>query len=138
MNLKGYVDRFKAVAEPVSWETAASKEGCKLYARNWPSERYEIDFADGFTSEGWEQFDTDQDAWYFGVWVNPKQLVTLTYAEGDWTLVECPDVTVYNRQIARMVEFHGEGRVALVIDADGSATSYHQDRSLFIIDETTT
>ena len=60
------------------------------------TERYRGDFDDDFRTEGWLQFDTDQDAWYFGVWVNPKTFRTFTYAEGDMTLVVCPDAEHYN------------------------------------------
>jgi hypothetical protein len=33
--------------------------------------------------KGWEQYDTNQDAWYFGVWVHPTERKVFTYAEGD-------------------------------------------------------
>ena len=35
--------------------------------------------------------DTDQDAWYFGVWVHPITRRVVTYAEGDVTIVD-PEV----------------------------------------------
>ena len=98
----------------------------------FPSERYVIDFADDFGSEGWQQFDTDQDAAYFGVWLNPVHRVILTYAEGDWSLEECPTVEHYNDAIGRLCECYGTGRIALCIGADGSAVEYCQDRSEFL------
>ena len=64
MNMKDFPARFKAAGEPCSWSTPCQEDGCDLYTMFKPSERYEIDFADGFNSEGWEQFDTDQDAPY--------------------------------------------------------------------------
>src|SRR5438132_508470 len=70
-----------------------------------PSERYGVDFAEDFKAEGWEQFDTDQDAHYFGVWVNRGRLQTLTYAEGDWTLVTCSDREHYNAEISDAIKF---------------------------------
>ena len=97
-----------------------------------PSERYSIDFADDYNSEGWQQFDTDQDAPYFGVWVNPTKLLTLTYAEGDWSLVVCSDAKHYNAEIKDMCEFYGEGYEFKAIDTDtGQITEYRQDRSAF-------
>jgi hypothetical protein len=96
------------------------------------SERYKIDFADDFTSEGWLQFDTDQDASYFGVWVNPRHLCTLTYAEGDWTLVDCPDWEHYCAEVEDCIRFYGEGRVCAVIGGDGRQTDVRQDRSVFL------
>jgi hypothetical protein len=97
--------------------------------------RYTVDFADDFKSEGWEQFDTDQDAAYFGVWVNKVKFYTLTYAEGDWTLVTCPDAGHYNAEVEDAIRFYGEGFVAKTIDADGSMTIFRQEREKFLIQE---
>jgi hypothetical protein len=99
-----------------------------------PSERYRIDFADDFTTEGWEQFDTDQDAPYFGVWVNRHTLETLTYAEGDWTLCKCPDREHYNAEVSSCIQFYGEGYIAKSLDSTGQWTVYVQERSKFLIE----
>ena len=96
-------------------------------------DRYRVDCAPDFTSEGWEQFDTDQDAHYFGVWLNRSKLLTLTYAEGDWTLVVCSDAAHYNAEVADAIRFYGEGFVAKAIDAEGVVTVYRQERSEFLI-----
>jgi len=98
-------------------------------------ERYRWDFDKKALEEGWGQYDTDQDAWYFGVWVNKKLLQTRTYAEGDLTLVKCPDVEHFNAEIEDMNKFYGEGFVAKTIDLDGKMTTYVQDRELFFIKE---
>lgn len=94
-------------------------------------DRYLIDFADQFTREGWMQFDTDQDASYFGVWVNPQRLSTLTFCEGDWALVESDNVELYNAEIAHMCQFYREGFIAKAIASDGAMEIYQQDRSDF-------
>lgn len=98
------------------------------------TDRYIVDFCDDFKASGWLQFDTDQDASYFGVWVNPAQRLTLTYCEGDWTLVECPTAETYNAELADASQFYGEGFVAKVIDAStGHQTTFRQDRQEFFI-----
>lgn len=94
------------------------------------AERYLVDFAGDFHEEHWEQYDTDQDAAYFGVWVNKHSLRILTYAEGDWTLVSCLDNDLYNAEIRSMNEFYGEGKIATTIGEDG-VTIYRQDREKF-------
>ena len=105
-----------------------------IYRAFLSDERYTVDFADDFKSEGWEQYDTDQDAWYFGIWVNKSKLMTLSYAEGDWSLVICSDAEHFNAEITGANKFYDEGRIALVIDAvDGSATEFKQDREGFFI-----
>jgi len=131
MLMKGFPARFIAA----STERESSHDGCRLFDRFSRGERYEIDFADDFTAEGWKQFDTDQDAHYFGVWVNPRFLLTLTYAEGDWTLVECVNRDAYRGEIERAIEFYGEGRMATVISDDGSVTVCRQDRQQFFEDK---
>ncbi len=57
---------------------------------------------------GWEQFDTDHDAWYFGVWINPKTLQTRTYAEGDLTTVTCENKQTYENEVRKMMESYGK------------------------------
>ena len=125
-----------AFCERIKNADAASKNGQEndVFRAFLPSERYIIDFADDFTTEGWLQFDTDQDAEYFGVWVNPSTLQTLTYAEGDWTLVCCQDVEHYNAEVRDAINFYGEGYVAKGFDpANNSMTIWVQDREEFLI-----
>lgn len=94
--------------------------------------RYQFDFDEEMISDGWKQYDTDQDAWYYGIWVNPLKLTTLTYAEGDLTLVVCKSKEQYNEEIKRMNEFYGEGFIAKAFDENGT-TIYRQDRNEFMV-----
>ena len=98
------------------------------------SERYVVDFAEDFKSDGWQQYDTEQDAWYFGVWVNPGRRMILSYAEGDWTLLVFEDYLAYNQQIIKMNQFYEEGFEFKTIDSDG-ITVFRQDRSEFFVKE---
>ena len=94
-----------------------------------PSERYIIDFADDFSSEGWKQYDTNQDAHYFGVWVNLDKRLTLTYAEGDWSLVVCSDKAHLRAELDDMAEFYGDAPpFAISYDRDGTRTEYYDTR----------
>jgi hypothetical protein len=78
---------------------------------------------------GFEQFDTDQDAWYFGVWVNREDRATVTYAEGDLSLVVCASEESFRAEIADMENFYGEAPpMAKSIDADGTVTEYYDNR----------
>ena len=87
-----------------------------------------------FKSEGWEQFDTDQDAAYFGVWVNKSKFLTLTYAEGDWTLVECHDKDHFNAEVLDAIKFYGEGFIFKAIDFEAkTCTTVVQNRQEFLI-----
>lgn len=91
------------------------------------------DCAEDYADSGFRQFDTHQDAPYFGVWVNPRTRQTLTYCEGDWSLAECPDDAAYNAEIRAMSEFYEPGFIAVAVGNDGQATRYEQDRSTFLI-----
>lgn len=111
-----------------------NRQGHPMHRGFRSSERYVVDFAEDFAELGWQQFDTDQDASYFGVWVNPKTYQVMTYAEGDWSLDECGSPGHYNREIRAMIDFYGEGCIAKAIDADG-VTVYRQDRQQFFVEE---
>lgn len=106
--------------------------GNTIYDVHDDSDRYRIDFAEDFKAEGWQQFDTHQDAHYFGVWVNKQRLMTLTDCEGDWSVAVCPDAEHYDAEVANMCRFYAEGFIAKAYGADG-CTTYVQDRREFFI-----
>lgn len=107
--------------------------GNAVYQWSCSADRYVVDFAEDRKAGGWEQFDTDQDAWYFGMWVNAVKWLTLTYAEGDWYLVVCPDREHYLAEIRHAIEFYGEGEIARVFDLSAhTETVYRQDREVFL------
>ena len=70
-----------------------------------PAERYVIDFADDL--QGWRQFDTTNDAPYFGVWTNAELRETLHYCEGDWTLCTFDNVPQFDAELREMRESYG-------------------------------
>lgn len=78
---------------------------------------------------GYRQYDTEQDAWYFGVWVHVEDRVVVTWAEGDETIVSCPDVETFKAELKHMAEFYGDPPPAFrVIDADGTLTHIYDKR----------
>ena len=95
----------------------------------WASgDRYFWDFGP-CSRDGWAQYDTEQDAHYFGVWVNTGTRQVLTYAEGDISLVTCDSVDSLRAQLDRMAEFHGAPPPAFrVINQDGSRIDHFDDR----------
>lgn len=95
-----------------------------------------IEGAEDRHCEGWRQFTTDQDAHYFGFWVNPSKLQTLCYAEGDWTLVSCADAEHYNAEILCACEFYDEGYEFITLDIETRTRYEHrQNREQFLIKE---
>lgn len=105
-----------------------------LIISSWASTgRYVIDAAPDFKSEGWLQFDTEQDAGYFGAWVNKGKRLVLTYAEGDWSLVECADDAHFDAEIAAMCRFYEAGFVAKTYAPGEGWVTHRQDRREFFI-----
>lgn len=103
-----------------------------IFRAFFPSERYLIDFSEGFLKTDWKQYDTNQDAPYFGVWVNKTSLETLTYCEGDWTLVKCLTKENFNAEIENMIECYEPGYEFKTIGPEG-LTIYEQDRKDFFV-----
>lgn len=84
---------------------------------------------DGSLGPAWRQYDTDQDAWYFGVWVNTAERTIITFAEGDESVTICPTAESFRAEIESMAEFYGPPPPAFkVIDADGVLTEYYDNR----------
>lgn len=126
------VERLKT--QPPRDAALYADRGETIYDEFLPATRYVVDFASDFGPEGWKQYDTDQDAEFYGTWVNAGQRLTLSYCEGDWTLCTYADAAAYRAAIVRMNEFHGEGSVCRTIDANGTYTVHRQDRAEFLAD----
>lgn len=82
------------------------------------SERYHWDFGPCSPKFGWKQFDTNQDAWYFGVWVHVKKRLIFTYCEGDCSLVVCPDQLHLKAELDDAERFYGPTPPCMIA-ADG-------------------
>jgi hypothetical protein len=92
-----------------------------------PGARYDFDFGICSEANGWLQYDTHQDAWYFGVWVNRQHRLTLTYAEGDINLTVSPDDCAFARELKEMADFYGEAPPAFTaFDMEPGTTNVTQ------------
>ena len=94
-------------------------------------DRYYYDFGKCQRSDGWIQYDSKEDASYFGVWVNPATLqLLLTWAEGDETLETCESEKEYHDKLKSMAEFYGDPPPAFkTIDTEtGDVTHYFDER----------
>ena len=95
-----------------------------------PGDRYRYDFDLCQRSDGWRQYDTDQDAWYFGIWYHRAERLVVTYAEGDLTLTHCTDDATWRAEVARMAAFFGDPPPAFVALAmDGTVTHYFDEEA---------
>lgn len=95
------------------------------------SDRYKYDLEICKSADGWTQYDTNQDAWYFGVWVHPKTRQILTYAEGDVSVVHCKSEKSYHEELKNMAEFYGDPPWASkAYGLDGTVTEFYDERPI--------
>ena len=70
-------------------------------------DRYQYDWGLCSTGNGFAQFDTQSDAWYYGAWVNPEKLLVFSYAEGDCVTEEYDDAAEFVAGVRAMAQWHG-------------------------------
>ena len=96
-------------------------------------DRYLFDF--NMDLGEWSQFDTTQDAHYFGMWVHKERRLFLTYAEGDLYFTRCKDAESYDRELAYMCSAYEAAPAFTAIDPDEkTVTRYFEDRRVLFID----
>ena len=92
-------------------------------------DRYLYDFELCSAGKGWSQFDTDQDAWYFGVWVHLQNHEIVTYAEGDETRIRSSTLATFAAALESMARAYGQPPpCAIVIGRDGTVTHVFDPR----------
>lgn len=60
------------------------------------------------SATGWIDYPTYQDAWYYGVVINPTTLEVLTYAEGDVVHIQCETEAQFMADLKDLARFHGQ------------------------------
>ena len=106
-----------------------NERGNFVHRSHLDGDRYQFDMDFCTEAGGWKQFDTDQDAWYFGVWVHLEKRLTCTYAEGDVIVVSCPTKESLKAELENAEEFYGAAPpFAKAFDADGTETHYFDKR----------
>jgi hypothetical protein len=115
------------VPEAFHKETCTQDNGATLERYFWCNgERYLFDFEVCTAAKGWIQYDTDQDAWYYGVWVNPEAREVVSYCEGDLSVTRCSTEAIFRAELAELAAFHGPPpKCATGIDSDGTVTYYY-------------
>lgn len=93
------------------------------------ADRYIFDMRLCRGGAGWVQYDTSQDAWYFGVWVHLESRQVVNYAEGDLYVDTYETVEEFRTKLKEMAEFYGDPPPAFTaIGLDGSVTRYYDER----------
>lgn len=55
--------------------------------------------------EGWRHYGTRQDSEYYRIWYNVQLLTTVSYCEGDITIVRCTDIDSFMEEVIDLQEF---------------------------------
>jgi len=93
------------------------------------AERYLFDFNICSSEKGWKQYDTHQDAPYFGVWVHVEKRQVVTFCEGDLSVVDCPTIESFRAELEDAERVYGDPPPAFTtIDDDGTVTHYFDER----------
>lgn len=92
------------------------------------ADRYTFDHA--LPPRGWQQWDTKDDASYFGIWVHPTKLKIFTFAEGDTTLQEFTTSDAYETELQRMSEHYGPPPPAFTTITEQQTTRHHAPRPM--------
>ena len=96
-------------------------------------DRYTFDFGLQLTPEddpaAWNQLDTDQDAPYFGVWIQRRDRMILTWAEGDLSLRHFKTPEAYDEALLRVCRTHPPAPAFSTFDLEtNTLTRYVDDR----------
>jgi hypothetical protein len=83
-------------------------------------------------SDGWRRYSTWQDAWYFGVWVNPRSFETMTYAEQDVSHVKCDNADQFKQEMSDLAQFYGQSRSPSMMAIGPAGTTMMFDSFTFL------
>ena len=104
------------------WERRTNEYGNAVRSMFVDGSRYPFD--ERLLKNGFRQYDTDQDAWYFGVWVHVERREVWTYCEGDVSVVECPTLEGFRAELQHMADFYGPPPPAFtVLDLDAKTVT---------------
>ncbi|MGG5827663.1 hypothetical protein [Aeromonas salmonicida] len=97
--------------------------GCRIDRGCHQADRYYYDRT--LLAQGWQQYDTEEDAWYFGIWINTEKLETFTYAEGDTNHLIAPNVAAFRAELARLYQHHPQAPAFISIDTEAGVVTHH-------------
>ncbi len=98
---------FKRMGDLKPYRRTERRDGSTLYS--WTmlvTNRYIFD--EGLSND-WKTLNTQQDAPYYGVWINPVTMEIVSFCEGDITLIACHSREAYEEEVYKTVEFNRHG-----------------------------
>lgn len=102
--------------------------GSELTRWTRDGDRYYFDLVRCPLADGWEQYDTSEDAWYHGVWVHRAKREVVSFCEGDVVLTKAPDDATFTAELRALAEFYGPPPPAFIVIEGGTRTNVFVDR----------
>lgn len=105
-----------------------SNTGCLILTRFFDGrDRYHYDAT--LLQLGYRQYDTDQDGWYFGVWVHLEWRMVVNWVEGEEVITVAGDHESFVAELRSMGEFYGATPAHIrAFHDDGTVTHYIDTR----------
>jgi hypothetical protein len=122
---------LEARLDSYPWKKDRNSNNCIVEWANYcQRERYYYDMGMCSGSD-WCQFDTEQDASYFGIWVNIKDRKVVTFAEGDETIVTAENDTDFKAELQSIVKFYTPGRACATVNDKGEFTNHYEQNAVY-------
>ncbi len=130
--LERFIAWGQAIASPltrVKPDFRGLSSGIATFHAYFSADRYLWDFELCRLGDGWRQFDTEQDAPYFGIWVHPERRLVVSYIEGEVYVRICLYHEALVRELERMGQLYGDPPpAAIVVAPAGTLTEYYEPR----------
>lgn len=97
--------------------------GCQIDRGSHQADRYYYDRT--LLAQSWQQYDTEEGAWYYGIWIHTEKLETFIYAEGDTSHVIAPNVEAFRAELARLYQYHPQAPAFISIDPEAGVVTHH-------------
>jgi len=108
-----------------------NSRGCVIKRSSHPQRgRYYYDHKLLGQKNGWCQYDTDEDAGYFGVWVNVLKMEVITYCEGDVSHVLAQNSKLFKAELRSLVDYYNPSAFATTFDNEGNKKVYYEQNEV--------
>ncbi|WP_236664237.1 hypothetical protein [Aeromonas hydrophila] len=97
--------------------------GCRIDRGSHQADRYYYDRT--LLVQGWQQYDSEEDAWFFGIWSDTEKLEAFTYAEGDTNHVIAQNVETFRAELARLYQYYPQALAFISINPEASVVTHH-------------
>lgn len=111
-----WIEKFKKLSDT---RTHTDEKGISIYENRMGDNRYAYDQILCNPKHGWIQFDTSEDAAWFGIWTHAVEHFVVVYAEKDVSIIHIPEKQDWIDRLKKMRQEYGPApHAATVINPD--------------------